>query len=162
MTADPSTSEAHRQPGPGRLSFQDRTGYLLARAGWLSRHRWASMIGEFDINPSQYKALICLAELGPLCQRQLAELIAVDPRNCVPIVDSLAERGLVARDVDPADRRRRVLGLTGQGKRLAVELTAVQDRTEADILSPLDPAQQDLLRRMLVALLGRAQQDQAK
>src|SRR5579875_251359 len=60
VTADPSTSEAHRQPGPGRLSFQDRTGYLLARAGWLSRHRWASMIGEFDINPSQYKALICL------------------------------------------------------------------------------------------------------
>jgi DNA-binding MarR family transcriptional regulator len=80
----------------------------------------------------------------------------VDPRNCVPIIDSLAERGLVAREIDPADLRRRVLGLTGPGQRLAVELTAIGDQSEADVLHPLDPAERALLRRMLLAMASHA------
>jgi DNA-binding MarR family transcriptional regulator len=152
VTADPGASEAHRQPGPHRLSITDSTGYLLYRVGALSRQRWAAMLGQFDINPSQYKVVICLAELGPLGQRELADLIAVDPRNCVPIIDSLAERGLVGREIDPSDRRRRVLGLTDHGKRLARDLTAIGDRVEADLLHPLDPTERALLRRMLVAV----------
>jgi MarR family transcriptional regulator, lower aerobic nicotinate degradation pathway regulator len=160
VNGDPITSDSQRQPGPRRLSFTDSTGYLLAMVGALSRQRWAAMLGQFDINPSQYKVMMCLAELGPLGQRQLADLIAVDPRNCVPIIDSLAERGLVARETDPSDRRRRVVVLTGQGKRLAVELTALGDQSEADVLRPLDPTERALLRRMLLALAGHARDGQ--
>jgi DNA-binding MarR family transcriptional regulator len=145
----------------GRLSFQGSTGYLLARAGALSRQRWTAMLGQFDVNPSQYKVVLCLAERGPLGQRQLADMIAIDPRNCVPIIDSLAERGLVAREIDPSDRRRRVLGLTGQGKRLAYDLTAIGDQIEADVLRPLDPAERALLRRMLAAMVDHARYDPA-
>jgi DNA-binding MarR family transcriptional regulator len=149
-------SEAQRHAGPDRLSFQDSTAYLLAMVGALARQRWVAMCGQFDISRSQYKVVMCLAELGPLGQRHLAGLIGIDPRNCVPIIDSLAELGLVARETDPSDRRRRVLGLTDNGRRLALELRAVSGQIEAEVLQPLDPAEQALLRRMLVAVLDHA------
>jgi MarR family transcriptional regulator, temperature-dependent positive regulator of motility len=150
------TSETQRQPGAESLSFQGSTAHLLAMVGALCSQRWVAMLGQFDVSRSQYKVVMCLAELGPLGQRHLADLIGIDPRNCVPVIDSLAERGLVARETDPSDRRRRVLGLTGTGRRLALELRAVSGQIEAEVLQPLDPAGQALLRRMLVAMLDHA------
>jgi DNA-binding MarR family transcriptional regulator len=157
VRVDRDACEAQRPAGTGRLSFQGGTAHLLATVGALSRQRWVAMLGQFDISRSQYKVVMCLAELGPLGQRHLADLIGIDPRNCVPIIDSLAERGVVARDTDQSDRRRRVLGLTESGRRLARDLGAVSGQIEADILHPLDPAEQAVLRRMLVAMLDHAE-----
>jgi DNA-binding MarR family transcriptional regulator len=148
--------DTDREDDTPALRFQDNTGYLLSRAGELCRQRWVAMLGRFDINPSQYKVLMCLTELGPLGQRRLAELIGIDPRNCVPIVESLVQRELLTREDDAADRRRRVLGLTKSGKRLARELTAVGDQIASDVLRPLTPTEQARLRTMLMTVLEHA------
>ena len=90
------------------------------------------MIADFDINPGQYKVLMTLGETGSICQQALASLIGVDPRNVVPIVDSLAERGLIERAVDRADRRRRLLTLSAAGLRLTSGLASVGTQIERD------------------------------
>jgi DNA-binding MarR family transcriptional regulator len=145
------------RPAVPDVSFQANTGYLLALVGKLSRQRWVTMLGQFDINPSQYKVLLSMAELGPVCQRRLAEVIGVDPRNCVPIIDSLAERDLIARRIDPTDRRQRVLGLTRKGERLARDLAAIGETIDAEVLGPLSPAEQVRLRTMLLSMLDNLQ-----
>ena len=76
----------------------------------------------------------------------------------VPIIDALAEQGLVRREVDPVDRRRRVLDLTAKGRRVVVISASVGAEIERDLLSPLTPAEQATLRRMLLALLGAARE----
>jgi DNA-binding MarR family transcriptional regulator len=138
---------------PGKLAFQGGTWYLLAKAGLLARQRWAAMLAELKVSPNQYGALMALDECGPLGQHRLAELIGIDPRNAVPIIDSLAEQGLVGRKVDPADRRRRVLALTTKGRGVAGDLASVGAEIEGDLLSALAPAEQVSLRHMLLALL---------
>src|SRR5580700_1796604 len=109
-TADPTPTR------PGLLTYQASTWYLLAQAGSQARHLWSGVLAQLHVSPSQFKVLRALSESGPLGQHQLANLISVDPRNAVPLIDSLAERGLLAREVDPADRRRRVLTLTPRGR----------------------------------------------
>jgi len=138
---------------PGPLTFQASTWYLLARAGSRARHLWADMLAQLQLSPSQFKVLQALRESGPLGQHQLADLIAIDPRNAVPLIDGLAERRLLAREVDPADRRRRVLTLTARGQKLAAELASVAIEIEDDFLSPLTAAEQQSLRQMLLSLL---------
>ena len=101
---------------------------------------------------------MALDELGPLGQHRLAELIGIDPRNAVPIIDTLVEQGLVGRKVDPSDRRRRVLALTTKGRGVAGDLASVGAEIEKDLFSPLAPAEQVSLRRMLLALLGAAEE----
>jgi len=141
-------------PSPGGLSFQNGNWYLMAKTGSLARQRWAGMLADLKVSPSQYGVLMALGETGPLGQQRLAELVGVDPRNAVPIIDALAEQGLVHREVDPVDRRRRVLDLTARGREVVGELASVGAEIERDLLSPLTPAEQATLRQMLRALLS--------
>jgi len=139
-----------------RVPFQEATGYLLAIAGAAARRRWVETLAQFDVTPSQFKAIMSLAELDSLGQRQLADLIGVDPRNCVPIVDYLVNRDLLAREIDTTDRRRRVLRLTGKGRQLARELESVNSEMDADLLGSLSATERAALRRMLTTLVAAA------
>ena len=140
-------------PGP---RFQGGTGYLIAMAGAASRRRWVEMLARLDVTPSQFKVVMSLNEVDSLGQRQLAELIGVDPRNCVPIIDSLVEADLLSRETDRTDRRRRVLCLTRKGRQLAEELESVNAEIEATLLSPLSSKERSALHRMLVTILEAA------
>jgi len=138
----------------GRLAFEGGTGYLLARTGSAARQRWARMLADRGLTPHHYGMLMTLDERGPSGQQRLSELIGIDPRNAVPVVDGLAERGLLTRELDPGDRRRRVLTLTEAGRDMVHELTETGAEIEAEFLRALDPADQQELHRMLLALLA--------
>jgi MarR family transcriptional regulator, lower aerobic nicotinate degradation pathway regulator len=140
-----------------QLRFEGGTGYLLAIAGAAMRRRWVEMLARFDLTPSQFKVIMSLAEVESIGQRQLAELISIDPRNCVPIVDSLAESDLLSREIDSKDRRRRVLRLTAKGQRLAKELESVNAELDADLLSSLNPKENAELRRILTTIMDAAE-----
>ena len=154
MDSELENGKAAALPSPGGLSFQNGNWYLMAKTGSLARQRWAGMLADLKVSPSQYGVLMALGETGPLGQQRLAELVGVDPRNAVPIIDALAEQGLVHREVDPVDRRRRVLDLTARGREVVGELASVGAEIERDLLSPLTPAEQATLRQMLRALLS--------
>jgi DNA-binding MarR family transcriptional regulator len=94
---------------------------------------WAAMRDLADSYPSKdvlrealnlgrgsgrVKALLWLAE-GPLSLSELAAAVSVDAPYATLIVDSLEERGLVERRPDPADRRRKLVALTPEGKEAA-------------------------------------------
>ena len=158
MDSELENGKAAALPSPGGLSYQNGNWYLMAKTGALARQRWAGMLAELKVSPSQYGVLMALGEAGPLGQQHLAELVGVDPRNAVPIIDGLAAHGLVHREVDPVDRRRRVLDLTARGREVVGELASVGAEIERDLLSPLTPAEQATLRHMLRALLSAGQE----
>jgi DNA-binding MarR family transcriptional regulator len=145
-------------PGPNEalpqgLPVHRGTWSLLYKAGGLARQRWSAMLARLNVSPAQYGVLMALGEAGRIGQHRLAELIGVDPRNAVPVIDALAEQGLVSREIDPSDRRRRVLRLTARGRAVAGNLASVAAEIETDLLLPLAPDEQASLRRMLLALL---------
>jgi MarR family transcriptional regulator, temperature-dependent positive regulator of motility len=149
------TLEGKKRP-PGGLEFQASTGYLLSKAGSMAKQRWMRMLAQVGVNPSQFGALMALREAGPAGQQHLSELIGIDPRNVVPIIETLVGQGLVSRETDPADRRRRVLGLTERGRAVVRDLESVSDELEDGLFHPLTAAEQVTLRRMLIRLLEAA------
>jgi DNA-binding MarR family transcriptional regulator len=96
-------------------------------------------LARLDVTPSQFKVILSLRKVDSLGQRQLAELIGIDPRNRVPIIDSLVEGDLVSRQIDDTDRRRRELCLTKRGRQLASKLEAVNAEIEVTLMSPPQP-----------------------
>jgi DNA-binding MarR family transcriptional regulator len=157
VTSPPFDGKADGVPTSPGPRFQGGTGYLLAIAGAASRRRWVEGLGRLNVTPSQFKVIMCLREVASLGQRQLAERISIDPRNCVPIIDSLVEVDLVSREIDGADRRRRDLRLTKKGRHLAAELESVNAEIEATLMSPLSSKDHEALHRMLVTILGAAE-----
>lgn len=143
--------------GPGTAhstarDFEDGTAYLLARVGAEMRRRWVDAIAELDVTPTQFNVVICLDGAGPVGQRELAELVGIDPRNCGPVVDALEERGLLTRETDEGDRRRRVLSLSKQGKKLAGDLEAANAGVEDELRKLLGPKDHKALRDALLRI----------
>jgi MarR family transcriptional regulator, temperature-dependent positive regulator of motility len=156
-TTVPFARKVDNVPASRSLRFQGGTGYLLAIAGAASRRRWVEMLAQFDVTPSQFKVIMSLDETGSVGQRQLAEMIGIDARNCVPIVDSLVDRDLLSREIDSTDRRRRALSLTAKGRRLAQALESVNAETETKLLSTLSSKERVALRHILTTILESAE-----
>ena len=134
---------------------EEQVGFLLRRAH--QRHtaifhaHMVEGVGEDELTPRQFAALITVVTHGRVTQNQLGRLAAMDPATIQGVVRRLTARGLVARAPDPMDRRTAVLTPTTEGVALADRAVACARRTTAETLAPLDAAE----RRRLLALLAR-------
>jgi MarR family transcriptional regulator, lower aerobic nicotinate degradation pathway regulator len=135
-----------------RPAFERGTGFLLSRLGSLASRSWAAFLAAHDLSQSQYAVLVVLSEQGPVGQQHLADLVAVDARNIVPVLDSLAARELIRRHTDPADRRRRIVTLAPSGIALAGTLGKAAGADRSDFLAALGESDRrhlnDLLQRL--------------
>jgi DNA-binding MarR family transcriptional regulator len=113
------------------------SGYLLARLGMESRRMWGQMLGEHGLTPHQFGVLMALAALQAASQQQLSRAVGVDPRNAVPILDALEQRGLLERRPDPADRRRHAITLTKAGQAKIEQLRQAGNELESWFLRSL-------------------------
>ena len=129
------------------------TGYLLARLGAESRRRWARMLAERELTPHHFGALMVLDHHGTTHQQRLSELIGIDPRNAVPVVDLLYQRGLVQRTTDPTNRRRHALTLTPAGQEMLEVLRHEGNAVEDDLLAGLTNRERATLHTLLGKLL---------
>jgi DNA-binding MarR family transcriptional regulator len=135
-----------------RYVLEDQVGHLLRRAHQRHAALFATAMDETGLTPTQWAALAKLAELGQATQNQLGRLIAMDPATTQGVVRRLAERGLVARAADPADRRNVVLTPTAAGRALhGAAVDQAHAATDAT-LAPLTVAETGtflaLLRRL--------------
>lgn len=130
----------------------ESVGFLLSLLGAESRRRFVDALGAHDLRLSQYGALMVLAETGPIPQQRLARSIDMDPRNVVPVVDSLEQRGLVQRRPDPIDRRRHQVGLTPAGQQFFEGVREGARRVEGEMLAGLSETQRSTLLDLLARL----------
>jgi MarR family transcriptional regulator, lower aerobic nicotinate degradation pathway regulator len=117
--------------GNGGPAFERGTGFLLARLGSLAARSWTAFLTVHGLTQGQYVVLVTIKEHGSQGQRRLAELVAIDARNIVAVLDSLAVRGLIERRAHGTDRRRRIVALTDAGNAL-VDTIAATAATEQD------------------------------
>jgi DNA-binding MarR family transcriptional regulator len=74
----------------------------------------------------------------------------MDPRNAVPIIDQLEERGLLTRRPDPDDRRRHSIAFTPKGKEAMRRLRRAGDIAERELLSTLSQSEREQLHVLLL------------
>jgi DNA-binding MarR family transcriptional regulator len=125
---------------------------LLAGLGREATGRVRRAMRPLGIGAQQFLLLEQLKLLGQTSQAELAEALALDPSNLATIASDLADRGLVQRNRDDADRRRYVLRLSRAGEQLLRRTEGAMAAAEDDLLAPLDDHQReqlyDLLRRL--------------
>ncbi|MGI8577958.1 MAG: MarR family winged helix-turn-helix transcriptional regulator [Nocardioidaceae bacterium] len=92
------------------------------------------MLVQHDLTPHHYAVLLTLDSVGATSQQQLSRLVGVDPRNAVPLLDSLEARRLIERTPDPVDRRRHSVSLTATGRATLKELRNTADEVEHNML----------------------------
>jgi DNA-binding MarR family transcriptional regulator len=80
------------------------------------------------LTAAQGDALSVLAQAGPLSLKELGSLLIAEAGHPSRLVDRLVEAGLVERRPAEDDRRRVVLTLTPEGRRLARRVETARER----------------------------------
>ena len=86
-----------------------------------------NMAGGVDLTLPQVKTLALLETRGPLSMTEMACLMSRTVSAMTSLIDRLVERGLVARQSGPPDRRRVICGLTEEGKVTLLQFWAVSE-----------------------------------
>lgn len=133
---------------------------VIARLTRLTRTINAELettFNEYGLNAAEFYCLVTLRRLDEpdgVSQRRLMRALNLSSGTVSTRVDRLAERGLVTRDVDPADRRNSLVALTPEGLALFDRVAPAHLDTQNRILAGLDPAQRDHLAELLRTLLS--------
>lgn len=128
------------------------TGYLVRRAQQRHVATWTRMVSS-DTSSVQYAILAVLSRLGSASQRALCDEVDLDRSTVADLVARMERRGLLARERDPHDHRRKAVTLTDAGRAEYALLAPKVEVADAELTSPLDPDALAALRRALRRLL---------
>lgn len=127
----------------------EQLGYNLYRASAASIRDYNRRFEDAGLR-SVHLAILCVLDEQPgLTQRELCTRLHVQPANMVPLVVALERKGLIERDVDPADRRAYRLRLTADAERQMPDLAGRLARHERYFDAALSTEEQLLLRDLL-------------
>ena len=134
----------------GGYRLEDQVGFYLRRAGQRHAAIFAGHMPD-ELTPTQWAALVKLAEFESLSQNLLGRETAMDAATIKGVVDRLLKRGFVKTAPDPEDGRRMRVSITRDGVAAVARGVSAAAAITAETLEPLDPAEQ----RALVGLLRR-------
>ena len=117
---------------------------------------FAAQLGDLGLGFTQLAALYAIAGTASLTIGDLADVLRRSPSAASRVVGALQRRGLVERQEEVADRRQRVLRLTGEG----AALVAFIDRSRAEqflaVVRPLALDDRALVAMAVAVLADRA------
>jgi DNA-binding MarR family transcriptional regulator len=141
------TSELHTAP-----SMTHDTAFLLARANANSLAAAHAALADLGLRVRSYSVLALAVSEERHSQRDIADVLRLDPSQVVALVDDLQRRGLVAREPDSNDRRAKVVVATEEGGRVHAAAAEAAREAEQELLEPLSAEERRQLRNLLQRL----------
>ena len=92
---------------------------------------------------------------GPKSQRDVAKRLRVEGATITRIIDILGAEGLVARTVDPKDRRINLIEISPKGEAVLKEIFAIYDEVRDDVVEDLSADEKRVLSSALDRMLAR-------
>jgi DNA-binding MarR family transcriptional regulator len=125
-------------------------GFLLTRASGLAVRATNDALAGLGLRVRQYSVLVLADDSADgISQRDLAEVLGLDPSQVVALVDELAAAELVERRPSPTDRRQRLVAATAKGVRLRRRADAAAAAGLQRQLGDLSADEQGTLRGLL-------------
>jgi len=122
---------------------------FLVRASWLEQRRLAQDLAHFGLTLPQFVALRAVRNRQQSTMTTLADETLQRCATMTGIVDRLVKMGLVARQRDPADRRRVLVELTVPGRELLQKVRQSREQRLREALTYLPSSDASELLRLL-------------
>lgn len=138
--------EGHRHAhGLHTFHGQDDLYSMLRACGHYLFHR-------FGKNMGQGRILSILSERESITQKELQEMLRIQPGSATEILTKLEEKGLIRRKKDEEDKRCCIIELTEDGQK-AFQMRKQQKEEQAQLFASLDETEREELKRLLGKLL---------
>ena len=136
---------------PKSYAFEQAPGHLIRRAHQMSVAIFMEETAAFGITPVQFAILNALMDDPGEDQITLSGRVAFDAATSGSVISRLESKGLIRREADAQDKRRKLLWLTPEGQSLALAMKRSVARVQKRMLAKLNADEQP----QLVALLQR-------
>ena len=143
-----------------------RQDLLLSLVGYNCRRAYLNILPLFAERMEKYAlrtvdfSVLSLLQANPnITQKRLSQAIGVSPPNLAILLDRLEERGLLARQRNPLDKRSQTLALTPAGVRLCAKAEKTASELEQDATAMLTSAEREQLLALLQKIFLPADQN---
>lgn len=133
------------------FDYHAAPGHLIRRAHQVAVSIFAEKTAAFDITPVQFAMLNALMDDPGEDQITLAGKVAFDAATSGAVIARLEAKGLLRRDADPKDKRRKLLTATVEGEKVVIAMKAAVAEVQGQIMQPLTAKEAE----QLTALLGK-------
>ncbi|WP_426563247.1 MarR family winged helix-turn-helix transcriptional regulator [Angustibacter sp. McL0619] len=149
--------EDTKPAGRAPARVRDRPTWLISRAYARSSSLLSAGFEAHGagLRSYHYRLLASLEEQGAASQADLGRSTGIDRSDVTAAINELERRDLVARSVDPDDRRRNVVSITKAGRKQLRVLDRVLSEVQQQVLAPLTQKE----RRQFVKLMRRLAAD---
>jgi MarR family transcriptional regulator, organic hydroperoxide resistance regulator len=113
----------------------------LQRTTHRTLHALSAELAGENLSAAEINVLANLADGGTLNVRQLSERTGTRASTLTGVLDRLADRGFLTRELDPSDRRSFRLPLTEAGRAVAERVLAAVADLEREALTGLSATQ---------------------
>jgi DNA-binding MarR family transcriptional regulator len=123
--------------------------YLLNRAGARIAIAFGEEMRPLGASLQIWRVLAALREKDGRRMGDLSQTTSIEVSTLTRLVDSMEEKGLVARRRDPDDARVVALHVRAAGKRLTKRILPIAERYESVALEGFSAREAELLRQAL-------------
>ncbi|MEV0197966.1 MarR family transcriptional regulator [Nonomuraea sp. NPDC050691] len=145
----------------GKAPYDERVEGVVTRMQFLVKHLLhtkEAALAQVGMQDFEFETLHRLAAAGgSATPSELAAELLLSPAGMTGRLDTLERSGLVRRVRGAGDRRRVDVELTPKGHELWTEAMAIRGRVESELVSILDPSEQQTLDALLKRLLHQAE-----
>lgn len=132
------------------MNINDNLGYLLQHTAFvLARHSDQVLQEQLGIGFSQFKILLLLGHSDSTQQRELAVALGQTEASISRQIKIMADEGLVANQINPANRRQNITRLTAKGLRVTERATEILNHHHSPVFNELSDRQQIVLTDLL-------------
>ena len=135
--------------------LHQRPGFLIRRAQQIAVALFLEETGPRGITNTQYGILLVLKNRPGIDQISVAKLLGLDRSTTGMVLGKLESAGLIGRNVEKDDRRRRTLALTPAGEQMLVQLVEPARRAQSRVLSAFNQEERTVFLGLLDKFVGK-------
>jgi MarR family transcriptional regulator, lower aerobic nicotinate degradation pathway regulator len=136
------------------FDFTQAPGYLIRRAHQTSMAIFSEELGSYEVTSLQFAILQALVDEPGADQISIAQRVALDAATSGSVIMRLEERGWLRREPSPTDKRRKLLWLTAEGEKKAMEMKKHARKVQQRLLERLTASEQVQLVALLKKVSG--------
>lgn len=132
--------------------FEESVGYWLVTAHHTYIKAFQQALAPHDITMRQAQVLGCIAVHGPISQREIADLLLIEPPNLVGVIDRMEAARLVERRPCDDDLRKKLIHPLPAAKKQWAKIADCGRMIREQALAGLRASEREQLRCLLSRL----------
>ena len=139
------------------VKLHDCTYFLANRLTRTLKRAFDRRLESHGLTAATWCAMMALAENGPLTQKQLSEILALENSTVTRTIDRLVEKDFVVRQPVPHDRRSSIISLTEKGDGIRQQINEVGHCFMGWVTRDLTDDELQMFKGLLVRISDQAQ-----